>query len=75
LLKGGFAGWTDENLSGLAANRDLLTSDAAARLDLFIQARTGNVVHRLALLRRSGVYRQTPFGTFGLYLAVVSGRI
>jgi glycosyltransferase involved in cell wall biosynthesis len=75
LLKGGFAGWTDENLSGLAANRDLLTSDAAACLDLFIQARTGNVVHRLALLRRSGVYRQTPFGTFGLYLAVVSGRI
>lgn len=75
LLKRQFADWTNENLSGLAANRDLLTTDAAACLGLFIQSRKGNVFHRLSVLRRSGVYRQTAFGTFGLYLAVALGRI
>ncbi|MEI8699570.1 MAG: glycosyltransferase family 2 protein [Mesorhizobium sp.] len=75
LLKGGFANWTDENLSGLAANRDLLTTDAAACLGLFILARKGSIFSRLSYLRQSGVYRQTPFGTFGLYLAIISGRI
>ncbi|CCV04447.1 conserved hypothetical protein [Mesorhizobium metallidurans STM 2683] len=75
LLNGGFARWTDENLNGLAANRDLLTTDAAACLSLFTQSRKGNVLSRLNLLRRSGVYRQTPFGTFGLYLSVVAGRV
>jgi glycosyltransferase involved in cell wall biosynthesis len=75
LLNGGFARWTDENLNGLAANQDLLTKDAAACLSLLARSRKGNVLSRLTLLRRSGVYRQTPFGTFGLYLSVVAGRI
>ncbi|PDQ18281.1 glycosyl transferase [Mesorhizobium sanjuanii] len=75
LLNGGFARWTDENLNGLAANRNLLTTDAAACLSLFTQSRKGNVLSRLSLLRKSGVYRQTPFGTFGLYLSVVAGRV
>jgi glycosyltransferase involved in cell wall biosynthesis len=75
LFRGEFAGWTDSNLSGLAVNRDMLTKDAAACLDLFIRSRKGGVFQRLALLRRSGVYRQTVFGTLGLYLAFVWGRI
>ncbi|TIS89689.1 MAG: glycosyltransferase family 2 protein [Mesorhizobium sp.] len=75
LFKGEFAGWTDDNLGGLAVNRDLLTKDAAACLGLFIRARKGGVFRRLGLLRRSGVYRQTVFGTLGLYLAFTIGRI
>ncbi|MER9137243.1 glycosyltransferase family 2 protein [Mesorhizobium sp. M0830] len=75
LFKGEFAGWTDLNLDGLAVNRDLLTEDAAACLDLFIRGRQGSLIHRLAGLRKSGVYRQTVSGTLGLYLAFILGRI
>ncbi|MER8753571.1 glycosyltransferase family 2 protein [Mesorhizobium sp. M1050] len=75
LFKGEFAGWTDLNLDGLAVNRDLLTEDAAACLDLFIRGREGGLFRRLAGLRKSGVYRQTVSGTLGLYLAFIVGRI
>ncbi|QND65742.1 glycosyltransferase family 2 protein [Mesorhizobium loti] len=75
LFKGEFAGWTDLNLDGLAVNRDLLTEDAAACLDLFTRGRQGGLFRRLAALRKSGVYRQTLSGTLGLYLAFILGRI
>ena len=75
LLKGQFADWTDKNLSGLAVNRDLLAADSAACLDLFIESRSGGVFRRLSYLRRSGVYRQTLFGTLGLYFATICGRV
>jgi glycosyltransferase involved in cell wall biosynthesis len=75
LFKGEFAGWTDLNLDGLAVNRDLLTEDAAACLDLFTSGRQGGLFRRLAVLRKSGVYRQTFSGTLGLYLAFILGRI
>ncbi|KQV01594.1 glycosyl transferase [Mesorhizobium sp. Root102] len=75
LFKGEFAGWTDLNLDGLAVNRDLLTEDAAACLDLFNSGRQGGLFRRLAALRESGVYRQTFSGTLGLYLAFILGRI
>ncbi|MEP6565021.1 MAG: glycosyltransferase family 2 protein [Mesorhizobium sp.] len=75
LFRGEFAGWTDHNLSGLAANRDILTKDAAACLGLFIRSRKGGVLRRLRLLTKSGVYRQTLAGTLGLYLAFIWRRI
>ena len=75
LFKGDFADWTDLNLEGLAVNRDLLTPDAAACVDLFANGRRGSLFQRLGALRKSGVYRQTFPGTLGLYLAFVLGRI
>jgi hypothetical protein len=75
LFKGDFADWTDLNLDGLAANRDLLTQDAATCLDLFASGRQGGLLRRLGGLRKSGVYRQTFAGTLGLYLALILGRI
>lgn len=75
LLKGEFASWTDNNLSGLAVNRDLLAADSAACLDLFMESRKGSPLRRLSYLRRSGVYRQTLLGTLGLYLAIIWGRV
>lgn len=75
LFKGQFAVWTDSNLAGLAANRDLITHDAAHRLGLFIRARKGSVLRRFSLLGKSGVYRQTLMGTLGLYLAFLWRRI
>ena len=75
LFKGEFADWTDQNLGSLAINRDILTPDAAACLDLFMSSRDGSLFHRLKLLRESGVYRQTLLGTLGLYLAFIWQRI
>ncbi|WP_322418467.1 glycosyltransferase family 2 protein [Mesorhizobium huakuii] len=75
LFKGEFADWTDLNLAGLAVNRDLLTPDAVACLDLFASGRQGSLFQRLRTLPASGVYRQTLPGTLGLYLAFVLGRI
>ncbi|MET2827790.1 glycosyltransferase family 2 protein [Mesorhizobium shangrilense] len=75
LLKGEFASWTDDNLSGLAVNRDLLAADSAVCLDLFMESRKGGPLRRLSYLRRSGVYRQTLSGTLGLYLAIIWGRV
>ncbi|MBZ9795695.1 glycosyltransferase family 2 protein [Mesorhizobium sp. ES1-4] len=75
LFKGHFADWTDLNLAGLAVNRDLLTKDAMACLDLFENGRQGTLFQRLRALRESGVYRQTFAGTLGLYLAFVLSRI
>lgn len=75
LFKGDFASWTDLNLAGLALNRDLLTQDAAACVDVFTNGRRGSLFRRLDGLRKSGVYRQTFAGTLGLYLAFIMGRI
>ncbi|RWE23211.1 glycosyltransferase family 2 protein [Mesorhizobium sp.] len=75
LFQGQFATWTDSNLTGLAANRDLLTREAALCLRLFIRARKGDVFRRFSLLSKSGVYRQTLMGTLGLYLAFLWRRI
>ncbi|WP_296742878.1 glycosyltransferase family 2 protein [Mesorhizobium sp.] len=75
LFKGQFAVWTDSNLAGLAANRDLITRDAAHCLGMFIRARKGSVLRRFSLLGKSGVYRQTLMGTLGLYLAFLWRRI
>jgi glycosyltransferase involved in cell wall biosynthesis len=75
LFEGQFANWTDRNLEGLAANRDLITRDAELCLRLFVGAREGNLFRRFGLLRKSGVYRQTWMGSLGLYLAFLCRRI
>jgi hypothetical protein len=73
LFQGQFSDWTDTNLEGLDRNRDLLTPDAIAALELLASARKGNLVACLRNLRRSGVYRQTWTGTVMLWSAVAFG--
>lgn len=75
LMKGEFASCTDLNLEGLAVNRNILTADSAACLDLFASSRNGRIFSRLRNLNRSRVYRQTLVGTLGLYLAAVLGKV
>ena len=70
LLGGRFIAWNDMNLAGLEENRDLLTPDAVEAMELFAQARKGGLLARIASLRRSGVYRQTPQGTLALWAAL-----
>ena len=75
LFAGQFYDWTDTNLAGLDANRDLLTEDALGVIDTFRRARRGFIGSRFVHLRRSGVYRQSIYGNLGLYLAVAIRRI
>ena len=75
MLRGEFSRWNDANMSGIAANLDLLDDDARHAFEAFRGARAGGLVERLRKLRASGVYRQTAFGGAGLYLAAVLGRL
>ena len=74
-LSGRYVGWNDLNMSALAACRDLLTPDAAAKFDRFCQARNGRLPQRIVNLWRSGVYRQTTIGQLSLYLAGLLGKL
>lgn len=75
LFAGQFHHWTDINMAGLQASRTLLTEDSRLVMDTFRKVREGSVGERLRNLRRSTVYRQSVYGTLGLYLAVVLRRI
>lgn len=75
LLDGQFVRWNDENLRGLEHNRDMLTADALAVVERFRSARCGGLVDRLVNLSRSGVYRQTLFGTVALWMAATIRRM
>jgi glycosyltransferase involved in cell wall biosynthesis len=74
-LSGRYIGWNNLNMSALAACRDLLTPDAAAKFDRFCQARNGTLPQRIVNLWRSGVYRQTTIGQLSLYLAGLLGKL
>ena len=74
-LSGRYVGWNNLNMSALAACRDLLTPDAAAKFDTFCRARSGNLAERIVNLWRSGVYRQTAIGQVSLYLAGLLGKL
>lgn len=73
LLGGQFALWNELNLDGLDRNRDLLTRDAIAAMELFANARKSNLFAAIASLGKSGVYRQTLQGTLALWAAVALG--
>jgi glycosyltransferase involved in cell wall biosynthesis len=75
LFAGQFYDWTNINLAGLDANRDLLSADALGVIEAFRSARGGSVGARFAHLKRSGVYRQSIYGNLGLCLAIAIGRI
>lgn len=75
LMRGRFKAWNDRNLSGLAACSDLLTDDARRTLELFMMSREGRLSARLLSLWRSGVYRQTTLGGWGLCLACIARRL
>lgn len=72
---GRYARWNDINIAALETNRDLLTPDATASLNMFKQARTGSIKARLTALRKAGVYRQTLKGTFSLWAACLLKRL
>lgn len=68
LREGRFARWTDANLAGIEACRELFVGTALETVDaLGIARRTGNP----ATLRKVGIFRQTLVGNIGLYGATL----
>ena len=75
LLRGCFYEFNDINLTALSAHKHLLTNSNQQVLDDFIQARQSSLIKRLFLFKRSGIYRQTLFGTLGLFLGVFFNKV
>jgi glycosyltransferase involved in cell wall biosynthesis len=75
LFQGKFREWNDRNTVALESVRGRLTPSNQQILDQFISARQQPMLHRLVGLRRSGIYRQTLFGTLGLIAAAVFNKI
>ncbi len=75
LFEGRFAGWTDRNLDGLTACRDLLSPEAAALVDELALARRAGPVRCALALGRLGIHRQTALSSIALYSAALLSRV
>ena len=75
LFRGRFAQWTNLNLAGLREINDLLTEDAREAVTTLEAIRAAQLPTRLKLFMRSGMYRQTKLGTWGLFVAVIFGLL
>ena len=75
LFQGRFREWNDLNVSALLRVRSKLTTDNQVTLDKFIEARQQPVIPRLKGLKKSGIYRQTIFGSLGLVVAAIFNKI
>lgn len=76
MLGGRFRDWNATNIAALRRLPErLITPDNRRVRDLFAAARGAPLSKRLALLWRSGVYRQTLLGNLGLFAAAVLKRL
>jgi len=75
MFSGRFKGWNQRNIIALESVRTRLSEENQLTLDLFQRARKSRGTARFLWLRRSGVYRQTVWGSLGLMLAAVINRI
>jgi glycosyltransferase involved in cell wall biosynthesis len=75
MVSGRFAQWNDANTSILKRMCLLLTEENREVLAFFDVGRKLGFIKRVAAVKRSGVYRQTPHGNLSLFLAVCLGKI
>jgi glycosyltransferase involved in cell wall biosynthesis len=75
LLEGQFRRWTDMYLAAIEACRPPLTPRSRAILEAFRTARGEGLLARVSDINRSGVYRQTRLGNFGLFVGTVLNKI
>lgn len=75
-LSGRLREWNNTNVAALRRlPANLMQQDSQNVLDLFETARSAPLLKRLVYLKRSGVYRQTLFGNFGLLVAAILNKI
>jgi len=75
LFLGKYKETIDIQIKALSENRDHLTSDNQKCLDHFIACRNGNLFRRSIEFKKSGIYRQTVLGNFGLLVGLLLNRI
>ncbi|PYE82181.1 glycosyltransferase [Pseudoroseicyclus aestuarii] len=75
MLSGGFSDWNTVNIRALSASAPRLTPENRALLEALREGRQGSLPRRLAMLRRTGVYRQGLEGRLSLLLTVLLGRL
>ncbi len=76
VLSGRFRDWNDTNIAALRrVPVQLIQPRNREVLELFAKARSASFLKRLYYLRRSGVYRQTLLGDFGLLVAALLKRL
>jgi glycosyltransferase involved in cell wall biosynthesis len=75
LWRGQFRGWNDSNIAALRMLSQRLTPENLEILEHFTRARTMSLIPRLIHFKRSGIYRQTLLGNFGLFVAAVFRKL
>jgi glycosyltransferase involved in cell wall biosynthesis len=75
MCSGRFSRWSSQNLYILNSFKPKLTPENRLTLSDFEQARQSSFIRRLSLMRKSGVYRQTPQGNVSLILAACLNKI
>jgi glycosyltransferase involved in cell wall biosynthesis len=75
MMKGRLRRWNTINIRALRSAAAELTPESRALLDRFAAGRDAGIAGRLAMLRRTGVYRQGLSGQVSLYLAGLFGRL
>lgn len=75
LLTGRFKSWNEANLAALHKMQPYLTPENQETLELFSKARNGFIFKRVYYLYKSGVYRQTRMGDFGLLIAALLRKL
>jgi len=75
LLDGHFKMWIDSNIYALSKTGVNITPENEFILDNFNEARGSNLFKRLYIFRKIDMYRQTFFGTLGLYVAIILKKL
>lgn len=75
MFSGRFSEWSNQNLLVLAGFKPRLTPENRLTLEQFAQARQSAVLHRLCLMKKSGIYRQTSKGNLSLFVAACLNKI
>lgn len=75
LIRGHFQDWNDRNVAALLRINEKLTPENIKIFQNFLKARQSSLVPRLYYFKRSGIYRQTLFGTVGLIMAAIFAKL
>jgi glycosyltransferase involved in cell wall biosynthesis len=75
LLDGHFKSWIDSNLIALDRMNSEITPENKIFIDQFVTARKSHFLKRVIIFKNLSMYRQTLFGTFGLFVAIILKKI
>ena len=75
LFKGRFKAYSENNLASLVFLGERMSEKNAAIVALFRTMRMKPLFARISLSKKIGLYRQTTFGTVGLWVAIITNKI